>query len=231
MSRLTLEQIQALIPNQDQFISSMGWIPYGESEDGTMRYMTEDGNVISRGRFTDTMDTMSDYQKRVLAGSGVLPMQGNWSTDYADLGQPIYATEQDYLRQLYGGGDQVGDYFVLPENNLEGNFVGTPLVNNRKSTAWKDFAKGALTLAAMASGMNGISSLLNGASAASSAGAAGLGEAAGQLGSGTFGMGSAPTFGGISASGGSLGIVCRWLRKCSLPSCNTGDKSARYCVA
>ena len=81
---LTLEQIQAMMPNQGDLLSSLGLTYYGEAEDGSPRYLDSEGSFVSPGMLQENADAgqLSEFQKRELEKQGILnidSLTSNWN--------------------------------------------------------------------------------------------------------------------------------------------------------
>jgi hypothetical protein len=208
---LTLEQIQAMMPNQGDLLSSLGLTYYGEAEDGSPRYLDSEGSFVSPGMLQENADAgqLSEFQKRELEKQGILnidSLTSNWNPAEIRKYQKFdYETPEQYLSQLYGGGEKVGNYWVLPENNKDGRMVGTPIrtIESGGNGFFKGFLGNALALGGAAFGLNGISGLIGGAAGGLASGPT-LAADALLSGAGPTVAADAAAFGGGSALGGGL---------------------------
>lgn len=167
---LTLQQIQAMMPNQGDLLSSLGLTYAGEAEDGSPRYVNSEGSLVSPGMLQENADAgqLSEFQKRELEKKGILnidSLTSNWNPAEIRKYQKFdYETPEQYLSQLYGGGEKVGNYWVLPENNKDGRMVGTPIrtINSGGSGFFKQFLGDALKLGGAAYGLSSLGGLMGG---------------------------------------------------------------------
>lgn len=156
MARLTQEQINTLLGTPESYLASLG---FTQNEDG--RYMRE-GEFVPQNVIEDALAN----QGQALQYAGVIdasPFQP--AQDNGKLAQLGFGSPEEYLRYLYGGGDQVGSNFVLPEtqNYLNPTYVNEPLLK-QEGNDWQFFGD-FLGKAAMLGGAGyGLNSLMSGGS-------------------------------------------------------------------
>lgn len=199
MPRLTLDQINQMTPDMASYLQAMGYT-VGETESGDPRYMDADGNWIS----PEVAQGITSGEDLAAQAADARRMQGIIDlADYSDPGSIAeyakkgWSSPEAYLSQLYGGGERVGDYFVLPEAGDVRNaqMVGTPIVYNSPGLL-KDFI---LQGAGLLAGGYGLESLT--ASGFGGLGGAGGAEAAAPA---FTGGASGGTIAGAASGGGSL---------------------------
>lgn len=187
MARLTLEQIMQMTPGMDQFVQSQGLVPIGQNDDGSIRYgMANDLDMnISPGQFTEEYADprrLTEFQREQLRDQGVIQLAdyggsdaSNWSWINQNSGTN-FQSGTDYLNYLYGNqGEQVGDYYVLPDGMTYDQYVNAPLQYNPADTGmmkWMPYILAAVGTAGMAGMLPGTTSIFGGAGAAGAAGGA-----------------------------------------------------------
>lgn len=199
MARLTLAQIAN--PDMAGYLQSLGYTYGGETDDGSVRYMNSEGDLVSPENLQDVFSEqgLAEYAANQRRMQGVIDL-----ADYSDPGtmqeyaKKGYASPEAYLSQLYGGGERVGDYFVLPQagDARTAQMVGTPIVYNSPGLL-KEFALGGLGLLAGGYGLEALT--------ASGFGGLGGGAAVGAEAAPVFtGGASGGTITGAASGGGAL---------------------------
>lgn len=129
MARLTLDQIMQMaqmpsasqLTNAGYYQTGDGWA-MGDSEGGERMLTPEDYASIfeAYGGQSDAL-----REQGVLGISDVInPDTVNWFNQNQGTN---FGGVNDYLNYIYGGGEQVGDYWVLPEGQSYDQYANTPL--------------------------------------------------------------------------------------------------------
>jgi hypothetical protein len=134
MARLTLEQIKNMIPNFDSAVSSMGYTYGGLDDDNVPIYYDQNGDGV---QFSDediqnlvgnSNGELTNFQTESLRDQGVI--NATTANDVSKINSQYGTNFQggdDYWNYVYGGGDRVGDYWVLPEGQKYDQYANNPL--------------------------------------------------------------------------------------------------------
>lgn len=210
MARLTAQQIAQMTPQFEQLLASQGIGVSGFAEDGSPQYERIDGSGrVSPGQIDELRSgtELRNMQLQSLRDQGIIDTSffGNTMSPYLQqkYGNTGVTNADQYMQYLYGGGDRVGDYWVLPEGMSADQTLNPQFVDDSPST--KDFGlvKNGI-LAAMLLGLGGAAAgAMGGSGGAGAAGAAaGAAEAAPAFIGGASGAGIAGAAGGGGALAG-----------------------------
>jgi len=213
MARLTQDQINALMATEQSYLSSQGVTRY--EEDGDISYRNEDGERV---RFGDDLNNLiANMTQQNMQRAGVIDTSFLQSAqESGKLKQLGFDSSESYLKYLYGGGEQVGSNFLLPDTQdfLNPQYVNTPLLYSEgDKNFFKKFLGGAALLTGAGFGLNSLmtaSAATTGAGAATTAGAGAAygGEIAGAaFGTEVLGTGAATTAGASAAGSGLLSSI------------------------
>lgn len=230
MARLTLDQINALIPNDSAILLQNG-ITQTVGDDGNPVYRDSEGQKVNPGQIEQILSGRDQARQQALTQNGIIQLpseQGDFSFFNQSNGTN-FQNLTDYYNYLYGGGDQIGNvgtqdgsYYVLPEGQSTTDYKNAPLsYNPPPSTGYRLAQMGVLGLAGAGLGgfLPGTESVfggLGGAGAAEGAGAL-AGEAAPVFTGGASGAGIA---------GGALGGVPAGLSTAELAALGIGGTGA-----
>lgn len=230
MARLTLDQINALIPNDAAILQQNG-ITQSVGDDGNPVYRDSEGQKVNPGQIEQILSGRDQARQQALTQNGIIQLpseQGDFSFFNQSNGTN-FQNLTDYYNYLYGGGDQIGNvgtqdgsYYVLPEGQSTTDYKNAPLsYSPPPSTGYRLAQMGVLGLAGAGLGgfLPGTESVfggLGGAGAAEGAGAL-AGEAAPVFTGGASGAGIA---------GGALGGVPAGLSTAELAALGIGGTGA-----
>lgn len=237
MARLTLDQINQMTPDMNGYLQALGYSVGGEADDGSMRYVDSEGNWVSPDNAQEL------FSEEALQGYAADQRRMKGIIDLADYSNPGSIAEyakkgwnspEAYLSQLYGGGEKVGDYFVLPEEKdvRSAQMVGTPIVYNSPGL-FKEFITNAALLAGAGYGLNALTTGGFGGFGAGADAAWGVNQAG--TGAGAFGgdiAGTAfATEGGLGAAGAGAGAAGATATELGTALAGAGDWAALDALA
>lgn len=160
MARYNLDQIRQMTPDFGGMLQSMGLTIGGENEDGTPRYMDREGNWVSPSVVQDMVSggELKSHQNEFLRDQGII--DASMLTDISEVNKQAGLNLQnpdDYWKYIYGAGDRVGDYWVLPEGQRYDQYKNAPpsLTHYDSADKFGALTKG-LVLGGITAGMTGM---------------------------------------------------------------------------